>query len=300
MRFPTKIQSEYVLETMIIVVAIIVVAYFYRGRKGKRRSSYEFSPISRNEYMRIHEVLEKNMVYYQRLSRRGKAQFINRIRILLKTKRFEAKEDLEITPEIKVMCMAALTQITFGLDTYDFDAFHTVMVYPRSFYVQALNLELKGGATPDGFLMFSAEDLFQGYSQDGDGYNLGLHEAAHAMKIQLIAGEENDERFKMYLQEWLTIGENEYNKLRSGIPGYLRSYAGENTHEFFAVCVEHFFEAPDKLKAHLPDIYNHMCVLLNQNPLNEGDYYLTDEYMHTVNTDSSLRRMPRIVRKVKP
>jgi Mlc titration factor MtfA (ptsG expression regulator) len=121
------------------------------------------------------------------------------------------------------------------------------------------------------------------------------------MKIQLIAGEENDERFKMYLQEWLAIGEIEYNKLRSGIPGYLRSYAGENSHEFFAVCVEHFFEAPDKLRAHLPDIYNHMCVLLNQNPLNmQDDYYLTDEYMHTVNTNPSLRRMPRIVRKVKP
>lgn len=48
---------------------------------------------------------------------------------------------------------------------------------------------------------------------------------------------------------------------------FLRSYASTNQQEFFAVCVEHFFEASKSFRENLPQLYSHLCILLNQDPL---------------------------------
>lgn len=52
-------------------------------------------------------------------------------------------------------------------------------------------------------------------------------------------------------------------KINEG-PQFFRDYAKSNIHEFWAVCVEHFFEAPIQFKEHLPELYYAMCKVLNQ------------------------------------
>ena len=67
--------------------------------------------------------------------------------------------------------------------------------------------------------------------------------------------------------------------------------------EFFAVAVEHFFEAPAEFHKELPDIYNHLCVLLNQNPLNiRGDFELTSGFIKKANL---MRRKFPLPEKIK-
>ena len=41
-----------------------------------------------------------------------------------------------------------------------------------------------------------------------------------------------------------------------------------NLHEFWAVSVEAFFENPKGLKENMPDLYEALCRVLNQDPLN--------------------------------
>jgi Mlc titration factor MtfA (ptsG expression regulator) len=48
---------------------------------------------------------------------------------------------------------------------------------------------------------------------------------------------------------------------------FFREYACTNTHEFFAVAVEIFFERPEGFKNEFPDLYNVLVRLLNQDPL---------------------------------
>ena len=48
---------------------------------------------------------------------------------------------------------------------------------------------------------------------------------------------------------------------------YLRSYAFSNMHEFWAVSVEAFFENPEGLKENMPDLYEALSHVLNQNPI---------------------------------
>ena len=77
------------------------------------------------------------------------------------------------------------------------------------------------------------------------------------------------------LNKYIGKAENYFDTLdrREKKYEYLRSYAFTNEHEFFAVCVEHFFESPDKFALELPKLFDIMCSLLNQNPLNTVDDY---------------------------
>ena len=52
---------------------------------------------------------------------------------------------------------------------------------------------------------------------------------------------------------------------------YLRGYAFTNFQEFWAVCVEYFFENSQGLKDNLPQLYSILCDTLNQDPLRPND-----------------------------
>ena len=64
---------------------------------------------------------------------------------------------------------------------------------------------------------------------------------------------------------WLTVAKPVYESMKKNAgPPFLRSYAKSNIHEFWAVCVEHFFEAPLQFRDQLPALYSAMCNILNQ------------------------------------
>ena len=65
--------------------------------------------------------------------------------------------------------------------------------------------------------------------------------------------------------------------MQAGEKSFLRSYGGRNEQEFFAVCVEHFFEVPENFKQKLPDIFFHLCILLNQDPLQKTKDYVLEK-----------------------
>ena len=66
--------------------------------------------------------------------------------------------------------------------------------------------------------------------------------------------------------------------MKRGEESFLRKYAGVNEHEFFAVCIEHFFEVPEQFQSNLPKGYYNLSLLLNLDPLNvSGNYQLVNQ-----------------------
>ena len=57
-------------------------------------------------------------------------------------------------------------------------------------------------------------------------------------------------------------------KINAGEEHFLRSYAGTNGYEFFAVALEYFFENPVDLRKAIPDLYATLTCLLQQDPIN--------------------------------
>ena len=243
-----------------------------------------FGGLTRDEVDEIRVILTDRIPYYNGLSDAAQKKFFSRLIRFIKSKRFIGKEGLKITPEILVMVGAAAIQLTFGLEKYVIAHFKVIMMFPGTFHFRLLNKDLKGGASPRGTLWLSWEAFQHGYEVPDDKRNLGLHEMAHALKLDVLKGHEFDKAFASYFDDWSDVSSGEFRKMKKGESSFLRKYGGTNRMEFFAVAVEHFFEAPEEFQKELPDIYNHLCVLLNQNPLNvRGDFELTTSYIKKAN-----------------
>ncbi len=95
-----------------------------------------------------------------------------------------------------------------------------------------------------------------------------LHEFAH--KIDMHDGvldgtpllPDDDER-----QRWVDVCTARYDAIRDGDPAaFLRSYAGTNPGEFFAVATETFFTRPVDLATRHPDLYGVFAGFYRQDP----------------------------------
>ncbi|MCB0396846.1 MAG: zinc-dependent peptidase [Flavobacteriales bacterium] len=248
--------------------------------------------ISRPEFIFIDRLLCDRMTYYAALDIKGRARFVNRLVAIREQKSFKGMEDLEVTDEMRILISATIAQITFGLNEYAITHFHTFLIYPHQFHSRLFRQDMLGGTMPNGVIMLSWSDYQQGYAIDDDGRNLGLHELAHGLKLNLFHGSEFDAHFAKHMDDWLEEGKKEFSKMKNGEKSWLRTYAGTNMHEFFSVCVENFFEKPRDFNRHLPDLYSQLCVLLNQDPLRPGNNYLLAKG-YAVKIEKQARAMPR-------
>ncbi len=258
---------------VIVSVVKLISGLFYEYRKFSIKYDANVNPSRLTiDHPDVASLLT-HYSYYKELSPEGKEKFITRLINFLSDKKFVGMNGLNVTDEMRVWISATAIQITFGLDIYHLPHFHTIRVYPEIFYSKLLDAELKGGTSPGGIIMLSWEDFQKGHASTDDKINLGLHEMAHALLLDMLHGTRSNRQLEAEIGEWEAAGNVEMEKLRKKTPHFLRSYGGVNEHEFFAVSVEHFFEAPSEFKMRLPFIFKRLCRLLNQDPTNVRQDY---------------------------
>ena len=257
----------FVLVGLVRLFNPMALSGFYYNRFGNPNS------MSQVKFQAIDRFLTENFTYYNHLSPEGKSKFISRMGVILESKKFYAKDELEPTREMLWLFSAAVTQLTFGLRNYTLPNFDEVFLYPDIFYMRINRAHMKGGTSKGGRFYLSWKHLKHGYEVGDDKINLALHELAHALKMEILGKYEFNDRFKVQLERVLRSGRNEFKRMRAGYDSFLREYGKTNQHEFFAVCVEHFFEAPHEFREELPNLYFQLTRLLKQDPSNTtGDY----------------------------
>ncbi|MCW3084583.1 MAG: hypothetical protein JWP12_1949 [Bacteroidetes bacterium] len=220
----------------------------------------------------------KNIPYYMRLSEEGKGRFVNRLFIFMNNKEFVGMHGLMVTEEMKVLISASAVQLTFGLTKYNLSNLETIVIFPDIFTLGGAKTEYKG-ATSQGRMYLSWKAFREGNENATDKVNLGLHEMTHALKLSLSVGAGFDVYFANRIDIWESMAEGELEKLRSKAEEFLRPYGKTNMAEFFAVCAEAFFENPNQFSTQLPELYNYIVFLLNQDPTNvNNDYTVAPGY----------------------
>jgi Mlc titration factor MtfA (ptsG expression regulator) len=115
----------------------------------------------------------------------------------------------------------------------------------------------------EGVIRLSAKYLNEGDNVSTDGLNLAIHEFAHAVMMELFVGNEREGFFDNYVQfKDCALKNLDYCKEKA----LFRPYAYSNDQEFFAVVSEVFFEEPLTLKGNVPELYEALCKLYNQQP----------------------------------
>jgi Mlc titration factor MtfA (ptsG expression regulator) len=212
--------------------------------------------------------LSDKFPYYNSLNAKEKKKFRYRLKYFLLSKNFHGHNELTITDEMKIMIGASAVQISFGFQPLQLTSFDKIILYPEAYYSKQTKKQHKGEVNSRGMIVFSWEDFLKGYKISDNGYNVGLHEMAHALKIEDLTPN-NEYAFldEETLSKWHELSDIEIKNKLSNPSTFLRPYAYHNGEEFFAVCVEHFFEQPEEFKQAHPELYKTMAALLKQDPL---------------------------------
>jgi len=240
------------------IISGIVAWSFIRYAKKKGFLLRLF--ISKKKKQALHEFFARSFSYYNLLSPTEQNKFVLRVNT------FRQLKQLEISPEIRnsstdveLLICAALTQITFGYFDFELDAFARIIIRPGSFYSKLVNNEVKGLTLGNGIVYYSWEDFLKGYIFENDKVNLALHELAHALYIDRFHGVE-DENWEM----WKYYAEIEVTRLKTAASPFFRSYGKTSVDEFWAVCVECFFEDPLTFRRDYSQLYFATARLLKQ------------------------------------
>jgi Mlc titration factor MtfA (ptsG expression regulator) len=211
---------------------------------------------------RLHTFLLKQFHYYTLLNEQEQLMFRNRLYVLLKSKWFIAKEGLQLHDAMILFICASMVQITMGLKHFEFPRFNKIALFPDTFYSSIIEREVKGLTVyHSGLVIMSWPHAYSGHAIPNDKINLILHELAHALYLDYFG----NRRMLYGFDEWQQTAYCEFETMeRNENHPFLRAYASTNIHEFWAVCIEHFFEAPQEFRKQLPELYRAMSKILNQ------------------------------------
>jgi Mlc titration factor MtfA (ptsG expression regulator) len=228
--------------------------------KGKYQGFTQYHPIP--NHFELDELMLKHFAFYHVLSDLDRLQFRRKLSVLLKSKWFKGRDRFEVSNEMMLLVAATMTQISLGLPAFTFPKFDRIVLFPKRFYSEIIQHDLKGLTIfKTGVVLISWPDYQKGYSEPTDKLNLGLHEMAHALFLDYF----HSKHMRIMYSNWLKVAKPILHSMKNNAgPQFLRDYAKSNIHEFWAVCVEHFFEAPIQFKEQLPALYSAMCSVLNQ------------------------------------
>lgn len=260
--------------TLLILVGVIIIFFQFRTEVQEayqaavrvaapiRLAVLPFPPAYR-------EILNRYFTYYQKLSTPQQHAFEQKLLYFILSKKWIPRQFKEVTDEMKVLISACAVQLTFGLPRIYLQHFTGIVIYPDNYYSSITKKFHKGEVNPAyRLIVLSWKSFVDGYlHHPADAVNVGLHELAHALRLENLI---RNNEYRFFDEALLnTFDAYAYRVCHEVNPEFLffRPYACTNEHEFFSVAVENFFERPQEFKNAMPQLYGVMSKLLNQDPL---------------------------------
>lgn len=210
-------------------------------------------------------IISSRIQYFNELSPELKQKFVHRVHHFISNKDFHYI-GLEPKEEIPVLTAASAIQVTFGLRTYLMQHFKNIYILADAYRMDSDEELYVGHVAPEGIYLSWKHFLF-GYADNTDNINVALHEMSHALLFNNYFAQYGvDKSFRANYEKFSTTTGPILADVITRRKSYLRNYALTNIHEFWAVSVEAFFENPAKLKENMPNLYEALCRVLNQDP----------------------------------
>lgn len=204
--------------------------------------------------------------YFNDLPHDLKLRFVSRTYQFKGGKKFHFV-GIEESDDAAILVSASAIQVTFGLKNYMMSYFKDIYILSDAYQMDNEEELYIGHVAPDGIYL-SFKHFLYGYAQKNDNVNVAVHEMAHALLYNnFFAQYGTDSHFRLNYEKFSSSTGPILANVIANRRSYLRSYAFSNLHEFWAVSVEAFFENPAGLKLHMPELYEALCRVLNQDPI---------------------------------
>lgn len=251
-----------------LVIATVILAVIYVLNPQINWWWWQRSPPPLHE--RAAQMLAESCGFYRQLSPEMKQRFRDRVALYILGNNFmrpvhpsavDADEMRAQVPEdLKVVTAAAAVQVTFGKPKFDTNKFEHIVLYPHPFpSPQFESMHTSELYEPDGVVMLDANTLMAGFNQPRQIFSIGLYEMARIFKIVTPS-------VSSPIFDALTLATLE--KVSGMTRAQISAVVGLTDLDDFAVASCHFFSVPERFQAALPDLYQILVNIYQQNPVN--------------------------------
>lgn len=202
--------------------------------------------------------LERHVPLYRTLPAEAQARFERDVQIFIDEHHFEGVEGVTVSDDLRLGVAAGAALLLHGRPDWELEGSSTVLFYPDAFddqYFGGEYADFDGMAHEQGPVLLSARAVHESWADPADGSNVVLHELAHLFDFKNEGADGIPSLMDPASEAvWQDLVRREMRRIRQG-QSILRRYAATAPSEFFAVAVEVFFERPDALHAHHPDLF---------------------------------------------
>lgn len=256
------------IAALILAVGLLYVfaRVGYQQFFGERFTFYNvFHPVRRIT-AKERQFISDFLIPYQQFNAEQKKTFLRRFAWFKSKKKFVFYNGITNEKQIKAYVSASAALLTMGMRDFRFErSISRIIIYPDNYYSRIGKNHHIGEYNPRlKILVFSAEDLENGFKIPNDNRNLGIHEVAHALMFETRKKSSWEaRRFKVGLARIKNIYNQEGFQKDLAASTYFRAYGKTNFYEFFAVIMENFIESPAEFSGKYPDLYDTMRRMLN-------------------------------------
>ncbi len=256
---------------------LFALYFIYSIYKKQKLQKILEKPISKEDK----QILE-NIPFYKQLNEKEKAKIHISILLFINTKEFIGI-DMEVTEEMKlIIAFYACFLLLHVAFKSCYENLITILIYSHTMVAKQVsanggiftkgNFLLEGQSAGDTVVIAWNDAKKDAYHIHND--NVLLHEFAHELDFLDGAVDGTPPMPSSKYHEWAAVLSHEFNKLSAvtlknrdwGKYKLIGSYAATNEAEFFAVVTERFFERPDALKKHFPELFKELEGFYNYTP----------------------------------
>jgi Mlc titration factor MtfA (ptsG expression regulator) len=241
--------------------------HWLNDRRRKELTQAPFPPL-------WEDIVRRNVAHYCMLDDAERGHLRALIQVFIAEKNWEAAGGLELTDEIRVTISAQACLLVLGLPHNYYRNVESIIVYPSTvvppqrkpgFFettIAPVKVEapIIGQAFQQGPVIIIWDAALRSSRHPEHGHNVIYHEFAH--KLDMLDGTADGTpplRDRAEYRDWIMTCSREYLRLRhdteKGGHSFLDAYGATSEAEFFAVATEQFFDQPQLMIKHAPDLY---------------------------------------------
>ena len=255
-----KMAPFIVLSALVLIVLFFI---FYKRPQKKISLPEKFS-----------EILNEHVSFYQKLDKKNKILFEEKIKDFLGYVRIDG---IETTVEDidKLLVASSAVIPVFGFEKWKYYNLKNVLLYPASFNREKFlesgyeknTLGMIGNGPMQRVMILSKPALREGFMNKTSTSNTGIHEFVHLLDKEdgEVDGLPEALLNRKYNLKWITLMNQNIEKIMLQ-QSDINYYGASNKAEFFAVASEYFFNQPGLFKENHRELFELLSSIFNQDP----------------------------------
>jgi MtfA peptidase len=243
----------------ILFLLLIIAGLFIFFRRGLRSNKNNYVVPANTE-----QLLSGNVTFYQQLDGPGKLQFESRVKDFLSRTAIRGVDTVVEDIDRVLVAAGAIIPI-FSFPDWRYNNLSEVLLYKGAFnrdYQTAGNerdiLGMVGEGNLQREMLLSQPSLRSSFQHPRDGHNTAVHEFTHLLDKADGTTDGVPEYLleNPYIVPWIARMRETIQHMKSSNRSDIDLYGATSDAEFFAVISEYFFERPEELKSHHPELYS--------------------------------------------